>query len=322
MATQTIVRKPSGPQRAGRRRTGRGSSGLTFNPKRPAWKEPASPLYQAIKAVVLGLITLSIVLPILLVVSTSLADDQQLVQAGGFVLWPTHPTLAAYQAIFSGQFMFRALGVSAVVTAVGTVLALFVTITMAYATSRPVLFGRPVLLLVLFTLLFAPGLIPMFLMVKQLGLLDTLWSLILPGIFGAFNFVVMRSFFMNIPQELIESARIDGAGDFKILWKIVLPLSKAVVAVVGLFYAVGFWNAFFNAMLYINDQTKFPVQLVLRNYVVQGGGLADQLGIATTPPPQSMQMAIVVVALLPILLVYPFLQKHFNKGVITGAIKG
>ncbi|HEY8294365.1 MAG TPA: carbohydrate ABC transporter permease [Micrococcaceae bacterium] len=316
MALHTEVRKS-----VGRRTTGR-KSGLSYDAKRPAWKEPVSPLYQAIKAAVLGLITLSIVLPILLVVSTSLADDQQLVAAGGYVLWPTHPTLASYQAIFSGQFMFRALGVSAVVTAVGTVLALFVTITMAYATSRPVLFGRPVLLMVLFTLLFAPGLIPMFLMVKQLGLLDTLWSLILPGIFGAFNFVVMRSFFMNIPQELIEAARIDGASDVKILWKIVLPLSKAVVAVVGLFYAVGFWNAFFNAMLYINDQTKFPVQLVLRNYVVQGGGLADQLGIASTPPPQSMQMAIVVVALLPILLVYPFLQKHFNKGVITGAIKG
>jgi putative aldouronate transport system permease protein len=295
---------------------------LSYNPQRPAWKEPPSPLYQAVKAVILGLITLSIVLPILLVVSTSLADDRQLVQAGGFVLWPTHPTLQAYQAIFSGQFMFRALGASTFVTAVGTLLALFVTVTMAYATSRPVLFGRPVLLLVLFTLLFAPGLIPMFLMVKQLGLLDTLWSLILPGVFGAFNFVVMRSFFMNIPPELIEAARIDGASDIQILWKIVLPLSKAVVAVVGLFYAVGFWNAFFNAMLYINDQTKFPVQLVLRNYVVQGGGLADQLGIASTPPPQSMQMAIVVVALLPILLVYPFLQKHFNKGVITGAIKG
>ena len=255
-------------------------------------------------------------------VSTSLADDKQLIAAGGFVLWPTNPTFAAYQAIFSGEFMFRALGVSAFITAVGTFLALFITITMAYATCRPVLFGRPVLLLVLFTLLFAPGLIPMFLMVKQLGLLNTLWSLILPGTFAAFNFVVMRSFFMNIPTELIEAARIDGASDFMILRKIVLPLSKAVIAVVGLFYAVGFWNAFFNAMLYINDQTLYPVQLVLRNYVVQGGSMAEAIGVASTPPPQSMQMAIVVVALVPILIVYPFLQKHFNKGVITGAIKG
>ncbi|MGP9500764.1 carbohydrate ABC transporter permease [Specibacter sp. AOP5-B1-6] len=306
----------------GRRATKSINKQLTFNPGRPAWKEPASPIYNAIKGVVIGGISLSIVIPLLLVVSTSLADDKQLIAAGGFVLWPTHPTFAAYEAIFSGEFMFRALGVSAFITAVGTFLALFITITMAYATSRPVLFGRPVLLLVLFTLLFAPGLIPMFLMVKQLGLLNTVWSLILPGTFAAFNFVVMRSFFMNIPAELIEAARIDGASDFMILRKVVLPLSKAVIAVVGLFYAVGFWNAFFNAMLYINDQTLYPVQLILRNYVVQGGSMADAIGVTSTPPPQSMQMAVVVVALLPILIVYPFLQKHFTKGVITGAIKG
>ncbi|MBP2411417.1 putative aldouronate transport system permease protein [Arthrobacter stackebrandtii] len=304
------------------RKAARRAAGLTFDSGRPAWKEPASPLYSTIKAIIIGAITLTIVIPILLVVSTSLADDKQLIAAGGYVLWPTNPTFAAYEAIFSGEFMFRALGVSAVITAVGTFLALFTTITMAYATSRPVLFGRPVLLLVLFTLLFAPGLIPMFLMVKQLGLLNTLWSLILPSVFAAFNFVVMRSFFMNIPTELIEAARIDGASDFMILRKVVLPLSKAVIAVVGLFYAVGFWNAFFNAMLYINDQTLYPVQLVLRNYVVQGGSMAEAIGVATNPPPQSMQMAIVVVALVPILVVYPFLQKHFNKGVITGAVKG
>ncbi|WP_427017517.1 carbohydrate ABC transporter permease [Pseudarthrobacter sp. P1] len=312
MATTTLTKAARNRQR----------HGLTFNPVRPAWKEPASPLYSSIKAVILGLISLSIIIPILLVVSTSLADDKQLVAAGGYVLWPTNPTFDSYKAIFSGQFMIRALGVSAFITAVGTFLALFVTVTMAYATSRPVLLGRPVLMMVLFTLLFAPGLIPMFLMVKQLGLLNTIWSLILPGTFGAFNFVVMRSFFMNIPTELIEAARIDGASDFMILRKIVLPLSKAVIAVVGLFYAVGFWNAFFNAMLYINDQTLYPVQLILRNFVVQGGSMAEQIGVTSTPPPQSMQMAVVVIALLPILIVYPFIQKHFNKGVITGAIKG
>lgn len=241
----------------------RRKAGLTFNPARPAWKERPSPLYQTVKAIIIGLISLSILVPLLLVVSTSLADDKQLVAAGGYVLWPERPTIQAYQTIFSSAFMLRALGVSAIIAAVGTLLALFVTVTMAYATSRSVLFSRPALLLVLFTLLFAPGLIPMFLMVKQLGLLNTIWSLILPGIFVAFNFVVMRSFFMGLPQELIESAKIDGASDFTILWRIVMPLSKAVVAVVGLFYAVGFWNAFFNALLYINDKTLYPVQLVL-----------------------------------------------------------
>ena len=295
---------------------------LSYNPKRPVWKEKPSALYQTVKAVVLIVFSLSILTPILLVVSTSLADTEQLVEAGGFVLWPERPTLEAYATIFKGPMVLQSLGVSMLVTAVGTILALFVTITMAYATSRAVLFGRPVILAVLFTLLFAPGLIPSFLMIRQLGLLDSLWSLILPGIFGAFNFVVMRSFFMNIPGELIESARIDGANDWQILWRIVMPLSKAVIAVVGLFYAVGFWNSFFNALLYINDHSKWPIQLLLRNFVVQGSGAADQLGITTTPPPQSIQMAVVVVALVPILMVYPFLQKHFAKGVITGAVKG
>ena len=290
---------------------------------RPVWKENPSPGYQAIKAVVLGGFGLAIVIPILVVISTSLASDKDIIDAGGYVLWPSHPTFKAYQTLFSGGLMGRAILVSVFVTIVGTAIALAVTIALAYATSRPVLFGRPVLLMVLFTLLFAPGIIPMFLVVKQLGLLDSLWSLILPGALGAFNFVVLRTFFMNVPGELLESARIDGASDFTILRRIIMPLSKAVIAVVGLFYAVGFWNAFFNALLYLNDTSKWPVQVILRTYVLQGKSLsADQLGVEPLPQPQSLQMAVVVVALVPIALVYPFLQRHFTKGVITGAVKG
>ncbi|MFC6160838.1 carbohydrate ABC transporter permease [Kribbella jiaozuonensis] len=290
---------------------------------RPIWKERPSPGYQAIKALVLGGFALVIVIPILVVISTSLASDRDIIDAGGYVLWPSHPTLKAYQTLFGGGLMGRAILVSVFVTLMGTAIALAVTIALAYATSRPVLFGRPVLLMVLFTLLFAPGIIPMFLVVKQLGLLDSLWSLILPGALGAFNFVVLRTFFMNVPGELLESARIDGASDFTILRRIVLPLSKAVVAVVGLFYAVGFWNAFFNALLYLNDTSKWPVQVILRTYVLQGKSLsADQLGVHPPSQPQSLQMAVVVVALVPIAMVYPFLQRHFTKGVITGAVKG
>ena len=268
-------------------------------------------------------ISLSIIIPMLIVVSTSFASDDQIRDAGGYVLFPTHPTLKAYETIFSSPLIFRALGVSAFVTIVGTVLALFVTITMAYALSRPVVFGKPMLMLIIATLFFAPGMIPMYLMIKQLNLLNTIWSLILPGLFVGFNFIVMRSFFMGIPKELLESARIDGASDVRILWSIVLPLSKAVIAVVGLFYAVGFWNSFFNAMLYINDQTLWPIQLILRTYVLAGTSLtADQLGVQQAPPPQAIKMAVVVVALVPIVIVYPFLQRYFSKGVITGAIKG
>jgi putative aldouronate transport system permease protein len=177
---------------------------------------------------------------------------------------------------------------------------------------------------VIFTMLFGPGLIPRYLVVKELGLLDTLWALILPGAISAFNLIVIRNFFMNIPEELIESARIDGASDVRVLWSIVLPLSTAVLAAIGLFYGVNHWNSFFNAILYINDTELWPVQVVLRQIVLQGQNLSDVDAVseAIAPPPVTIQMAAVVVATIPILLVYPFLQKFFTKGVLTGSIKG
>ena len=291
--------------------------------QRPVWMEkPSFPLSVA-KGIVIATIAVSILLPMLVVISTSFASADQIRDAGGYVLFPTDPTLEAYRTIFASPLIFRALGVSVFVTVVGTALALFVTICMAYALSRPVVGGKFMLMAIILTLFFSPGLIPMFLMIKELNLLNSIWSLILPGIFAGFNFIVMRSFFMGIPQELLEAARIDGASDFRILRTVVLPLSKAVIAVIGLFYAVSFWNSFFNAMLYINDQSLWPIQLILRSYVIQGTSLtADQLGVQQSAPPQSIKMAVVVVALAPIVVIYPFLQKYFSKGVITGAIKG
>ena len=147
----------------------------------------------------------------------------------------------------------------------------------------------------------------------------------LPGLVGAFNLIVLRNFFMNIPQDLMDAARVDGANDVQVFFRIVLPLSKAVLAVISLFYGVGIWNSFFNAILYLNDATKWPIQVVLRQYVLQGSALTSAAQLDPNqppPPPQTIQMAIVVVATVPILLAYPFLQKYFTKGVLTGAIKG
>ncbi|MEU7583224.1 carbohydrate ABC transporter permease [Streptomyces sp. NPDC041068] len=292
--------------------------------ERPVWEEPPTKIGSTAKAVVITVICAVMVLPFLTVLSTSLASRKEITESGGFVLFPTEPTLEAYRTILSGGIVSRAVVVSVLITAVGTALSLLTTIALAYALSkRGVPGSKPILLMVLFTLLFAPGMVPMYVVVKELGLLDSYWSLILPVLINAFNLVVLRAFFMNIPDELYQAARIDGAGDWRILTRIVLPLSKGVVAVVGLFYAVTYWNAFFNAMLYLNDSGKWPIQLVLRTYVVQNKSMtADQLGITNMPPQQSLSMAVVMLALLPILALFPFLQKYFTKGVLTGAIKG
>ncbi|MFD8382984.1 carbohydrate ABC transporter permease [Streptomyces sp. NPDC059679] len=289
---------------------------------RPGWMERPRPVTQAAKAVALVAVVLLVCVPFLVIVSTSLASQREVVANGGWVLWPENPTLQAYRDILDGGIVTHALGVSAGVTLVGTLLSLVCTVTLAYALSRPGVFGgRPVLLLVLFTFLFPPGMIPNFLLVKELGLLDSYASLILPVLISVFNLVVLRGFFQAIPGELYEAARLDGAGDLRVLWSVVLPLSKAALAVVGLFYAVAYWNSWFYASLYL-ESDHWPLQQVLRTYVVTGSGLTDTTtGEATVNAPQTIQMAILVIATVPILVVYPFLQKYFTKGVLTGAIK-
>ncbi|MEV1067746.1 carbohydrate ABC transporter permease [Streptomyces sp. NPDC050263] len=289
---------------------------------RPGWMEKPRPLTQAAKAVALATVVLLVCVPFLVLLSTSLAAPREVVANGGWVLWPEHPTLQAYRDILDGGIVTHALAVSAGVTVVGTALSLACTVALAYALSRPGVFGgRPVLLLILFTFLFPPGMIPGFLLVKELDLLGSYGSLILPVLVNVFNLVVLRGFFQGIPEELYEAARLDGAGDWRVLWSIVLPLSKAALAVVGLFYAVSYWNSWFYASLYL-ESDQWPLQQVLRTYVVAGSGLTDTTtGEATVNAPQTIQMAVLVIATVPILLVYPFLQKYFTKGVLTGAVK-
>jgi multiple sugar transport system permease protein/putative aldouronate transport system permease protein len=288
-----------------------------------AGSSPPSRAARAAKGVLLAVLCGIVAVPFLGVVSTSLADQKQVTRSGGFVLIPDRVTLRAYATIFNGGVVTRAVLISLFVTVVGTALSLLCTTTLAYGLSRPgSVAHKPMLMLVLGALLFAPGIIPSYLIVKQLGLLNSYWSLIVPSAVNAFNVIVMRAFFLELPVELTESARIDGAGDLTILRRIVLPLSKAVIAVIGLFYAVGYWNAFFNALLYINDNDKWALQLVLRTYVVNNSQLGGYAGTEAIPPQQSLQMAILVISVVPILLVYPFLQRHFTKGVLTGAVKG
>ena len=186
--------------------------------------------------------------------------------------------------------------------------------------------GRNVILsLITFTLVFGGGMIPTFLVVKGLGLIDSLWSLMLPGAISTWNLIIIKNFFQGIPAELEEAAKIDGAGDMRVLWQIVLPLSKPMLATFALFYAVGFWNSYTSALLYINDLDKWTLQIMLRQIIMLANGSIDGSEFDETvarPPSESVQMAVIVFGTLPILCVYPFLQKHFTKGVMVGAIKG
>ncbi|HEV2783170.1 MAG TPA: carbohydrate ABC transporter permease [Actinophytocola sp.] len=287
---------------------------------------PPTRAARAVKGVVLLACCAVVIVPFLTVISTSLATREQLTNSGGMVLFPDEVSFAAYEAILSGGLVTRAVMVSVFVTVMGTAFSLISTTLLAYGLSRRGTFAhRPLLMIILLALLFTPGIIPSYLMVKSLGLLDTYWSLFLPVMINAFNVIILRAFFMELPEEVIDSARIDGAGDFAILWRIVLPLSKGVLAVIALFYGVAYWNSFFSALLYINDLAKVPLQLVLRTYVVNQSQLGvDQLGAAgeNIPPQEAIQMAILVLSIVPVLIVFPFVQRHFTKGVLIGAIKG
>ena len=284
---------------------------------------PPSPLVQAVKAVVIVLIVITMIYPLVYVIAMSFATPQQ-ARAG--VVFPTEFSLDAYRAIFNGGTVVQGLQNSLFITVVGTILSLAATTMLAWGLvrTRQVPGAKFVLIMILATMFFGAGIIPNFMLIKYLGLLDSTWSLIIPGLISAFNMIVIRNFFQGLPEELIEAARIDGAGEWRIFLQIVLPLSKPVLAVMGLFYAVGYWNTYFNALLYINDSEKWPIQVVLQQYVLAGVAIPGAVVSPDQPAPPgvTLQMAVIVLATVPILVVYPFLQRYFTSGVLTGAIKG
>ncbi|MDQ0113457.1 carbohydrate ABC transporter permease [Paenibacillus harenae] len=281
-------------------------------------------LFQAVNFTLLTIIALVTVLPFLHVVAGSFTTSAEMAMKK-FILVPTIWSWDAYKFIFSTDTIFRAMSVSIGVTAFGTVFSMFTTALMAYGLSRRDLDGRrAVMFLVVFTMLFSGGLIPTFLVVKELGMIDSYLALIIPSAISAFNLIILKNFFQNIPEGLEESAKIDGCNDFGILFRIVLPLSMPAIATISLFYAVTYWNTYLSAILYLDDSAKWPIQVLLRQIVVLASGLdySSELDASVPPPDQSVKMAVIVVATLPILIVYPFLQKHFAKGALIGSIKG
>lgn len=292
---------------------------------RPSWEEQPGPTGLAGKGVLLTLVCAAVIFPLWVVIVTSLSSVRTITEAGGLVVIPRGITFVAYQELLSGGQVTRATMVSVGVTVVGTLFSMTVSVLCAYGLSRSgSLLHRPLLLTLLATMFFSAGLIPTYLVVQGVGLTGSYLALILPSAISVFNVLVLRAFFMSTAQELIESARIDGAGDFRILWQIVLPLSRAVVAVISLFYAVGYWSAWFNASIYLSDPDMMPLQNVMNQLVIKQErptGLAQAINTGNLSP-LAIQMAVMVLALLPVAVLSPFVQKHFKKGMLTGAIKG
>jgi putative aldouronate transport system permease protein len=268
---------------------------------------------------VIGLVTL---FPLYYVFAVSFTDPLEYSQKQGFVLFPIRWSLDAYKQLLSSGAFMNATWISTFLATVGTALSLIVTAAFAFGLSRKRLHGRRLMLiLILLTILFNPGIIPNYLVVREIGLINSVWSLIIPVLTSGWYVILMKSFFDSIPVELEEAAMIDGSNDLNTFFRIMLPLSTAAMATFGLFYAVGYWNTFFHAILYINDFSKAPLQIILRNMLLDsdasaGGG--DNNVIST----QMVKMAAVVLATVPVMLVYPFLQKHFTKGVMLGSVKG
>lgn len=294
-------------------------------PPRPVWEGEPSKAGLAGKGIVLVGACLGVLFPLWIVVVTSLSTKQTITEAGGLVMIPKGITFIAYQELLSGGQVTRASLVSLGVTLVGTLFSMTVSILAAYGLSRVGSVGhRWILMTFLATMFFGAGLIPTYLLVQSLGLTDTYLALILPSAISVFNILVLRGFFMGISPELIDSARIDGAGDWRILWTIVMPLSRAVIAVITLFYAVGYWSAWFNASIYLSDQDMMPLQNVMIQLVQKqeppvGMGQAIKTGQLSA---LAVQMAVMTLALLPVAVLSPFVQRHFKKGMLTGAIKG
>ena len=285
-------------------------------------------VFDAINVAALCLLLAVILYPLIYVLSCSFSDPLLVVQSK-ITFLPMQPTLVAYQRVFRNELIMTGYQNTLFYTLLGTVLNVAVTTMMAYPLSRhDFATRRPITMLTAFTMLFSGGMIPTFLVVKNLGLIDTVWSLVLPGLVSPWNMFIMKNYFQtSIPTELYEAASIDGADNFHLLQSVVLPLSAPIVAVMVLYYGVAHWNSYFNALLYLRDRTRYPLQLVLRSffsandYSEQGGAGGDS-GMTALLVSETMKYALIVIASGPILCLYPLLQRFFVKGFMLGAIKG
>lgn len=290
---------------------------------KPNWSDR---LFTTLNYTLLSVISVVALFPLYYVFVVSFTDPQQFL-VNRAILFPTQWSLVSYQYIFSNDSFIKAMGVSGFLATVGTAVSLIVTSAGAYALSRKRMQGRKlIMLMILLTTLFNPGIIPPYILIRDLGLINSIWSLILPVLTSGWYVLLLKGFFDSIPVELEEAAKNDGCSDIGVWFRIILPLSLPALAAFGLFYAVAYWNTFFTAILYINDQDKRPLQVLLQVLLIEASSTATgnsaELAGGQQLPAETLKMAAVVVATVPILLVYPFLQKHFAKGSMVGSVKG
>lgn len=285
-------------------------------------------IFSMINYFILILVTIVVMYPLLFVLSASFSDPQAVLR-GEMLLWPKGVNFNSYLKIFQNKDIINGFTNTLIYTTLGTFINLVMTILAAYPLSRKDFVGRnAIMALLVFTMFFSGGLIPTYLLIKNLGMLNTLWVMIIPNAVSIWNIIIMRTFFQqSIPGELQEAATIDGCSNIKILTRMILPLSMPIIAVTILFYAVGHWNAFFNALLYLSDKEKFPLQLILREILIQGQTsdmvkMSTESAIKQQREVEGIKYAVLVVANIPVLVLYPFLQRYFVKGVMIGAIKG
>ena len=285
-----------------------------------------SRFFTGLNAFVLILITLITFYPLYYVLITSISNGMMVMQ-GKVRLYPIGVTFDSYKSITSDPQLFRSLWNSVLYTVVGTLINIIMSCLCAFPLSRRTFSGKKFFTgMIVVTMFFSGGMIPSYLVVKELGLMDTMWAIVLPVAINTYNMIIIRTSFQSLPESLFESAQLDGANDFIILFRIALPLSKAVLATMVLFYSVSHWNSYFSAMLYLDSKDKYPLQIILRNKLISGlfSEEASQSGGSTsfTVTDSTLRAAVIMFTTLPILVVYPFVQKYFVKGVMIGSLKG
>ena len=283
-------------------------------------------VFNTINISLLLILSFIMIYPLYYVLMASFSSYNGILKSNGFLLLPQEFTVEAYKMAFQNPMILKGYANTLFVVIVGVLVNLLLTAIGAYFLSRrDVKLQKPIMILIVLTMYFSGGMIPFYFTVKDLGLDGSLWALIVPTAINTFNLIIMKVSFAEIPRSLEESVEIDGGGHFTILFKVIVPLSKATFAVIGLYYAVAHWNAWFNAMLFLNEREQFPIQLILREILIQNNMSGMQDGVSSAEADyigETIKYAIIIISTLPILLVYPFMQKYFVHGVMIGAVKG